>query len=398
MSEHDLFDSVEQARERLTALRARLEDRAGPTGSREVVSVLRELQDALDKLRARYGLLLEVLDQSNDMLFAKNLDGRYAMINPRGAELLGKPVSEILGAEDSSLFATAVATRIRAIDLAVMDSGVPQTRDEVCDVRGVSITLATTTAPWYDAQHVVRGVIGVARDVTTAKRSEREALSYQDRLRTMAVESAFDEERLRQTLAAELQNGLGQDIALAKLMLATLRGSAGVELHDPLTGIEQLVERADRSLRVITFRISPPSLHDLGLVAALQWLAEDIESKHGVVVHVEDDSSPAIENEHVRGLLFRAVRELLTNVATHSHAREATVLVQAGDEGVRITVSDSGAGFDVDDIDRHGYGLFGIREQLRHVGGRLQVASDLGRGTTVIVTAPCAELETEPIA
>jgi signal transduction histidine kinase len=87
----------------------------------------------------------------------------------------------------------------------------------------------------------------------------------------------FAEEQLRRSLAAELQNGLGQDIALAKMKLATLRGSAGSELHGPLTGIEQLVERADRSLRVIAFQISPLSLHDLGLVAALQWLAEDIE-------------------------------------------------------------------------------------------------------------------------
>jgi PAS domain S-box-containing protein len=392
MGEHDLFESVELARGRLTALRARLDEQGSAPGSPEVANALRDLQELLDKLQAGYGLLREILDQTNDVVFAKGRDGRYAMINPRGAETFGKTMAEVLGADDRALFELADAERVMAIDLAVMSSGVPRTRDETFQLRGVPTTLLTTTAAWYDPKRSVCGVIGIAQDVTERRRSEREVATHHDRLRSMAGEIVFSEERLRRTLAAELHNGLGQDIALAKMKLSMLRSSASIELHDPLSGIEQLVECADRSLRSITFQISPPSLHDLGLVAALEWLGEDIGKKYGIAVRVEDDGSPAIADERIRVILFRAVRELLINTATHAHVSDVSVKLARQDGLMRITVADAGAGFDTTNVDGRGYGLFGIREQLKHVDWNVAVVSAPGQGTTVTLTAPAAEL------
>jgi signal transduction histidine kinase len=68
-------------------------------------------------------------------------------------------------------------------------------------------------------------------------------------------------------------------------------------MRDPLARIERLMEQADRSLRSITFRISPPSLHDLGLVPALQWLAEDIGGRFDLAARIEDDGTPAVPTE-----------------------------------------------------------------------------------------------------
>lgn len=175
---------------------------------------------------------------------------------------------------------------------------------------------------------------------------------------------------------------------MAKLKLAMLRSSASAELHDPLSGLEQVFERAERSLRSITFQISPPSLHDLGLVAALQWLGEDIARQHGIVVRIEDNDSPAVPDDRVRVLLFRAVRELLVNAATHAHVREATVRLDRRDGRVRITVEDTGAGFDSSDFDQQGSGLFGVQEQLKYVDGTVEIVSAAARGTRVTLTAP----------
>lgn len=396
MSEHDLVESVELALGRLAALRARLEKEGAASGSPEFVSGLRDLQEMFDKLQARYGLLCEILDRTNDLVFAKDRDGRYAMINPQGADMFGKTLAEVLGADDRALWGHADAERIMAIDREVMGTGEPLTREETCDFSGVRTTLLMSTIPWYDRERHVRGVLGIAQDVTERRRSDREAEIHRDRMRSMAAEIVFGEERLRRSLAAELHDGLGQDIALAKLKLSMLRGWASAELHDRLSGIERLVERADRSLRSITFQISPPSLHDLGLVAALQWLGEDIGRKYGIDVRIEDDDSPGVADERVRVILFRAVRELLTNVATHAHVRDATVQLARQDGLVCITVEDAGAGFDNADLDQRGYGLFGIREQLKHVDGRMHVASIPGCGTTVTLTAPSSEPVTRP--
>jgi PAS domain-containing protein len=90
MNEHELFESVELARNRLTALRARLEKEGAAYGSQEIVSALRDLQEMLDKLQSRYGLLRDILDRTNDVVFAKDRDGRYVMINPQGADMFGK--------------------------------------------------------------------------------------------------------------------------------------------------------------------------------------------------------------------------------------------------------------------------------------------------------------------
>lgn len=391
MSEHELFQSVELARDRLIALRLRLKKEGAAPGSSEVARSLRDLQATLDKVHARYGLLCEVLDRTNDVVFAKDRDGRYAMINPQGASMFGRSMGEVLGSDDRALLKPDDAERAMAVDREVMQTGEPKTREETCDFGGTLKTLRTTTSAWYDGAHHVRGVIGIAQDFTERRRSERAAATDRNRMRTAATEIVIGEERLRRALAAELHNGLGQDIALAKMKLSMLRNSTGAELRDPLSCIEQLVEQADRSLRSITYQISPPSLYDLGLLAALQWLAEDIHAKHGMTVRVEDLDSPAVADERIRAILFRAVRELLVNAATHAHVSDALVQLGRHDDLVRVTVEDVGAGFDVAELGQRGHGLFSIREQLKCVGGSMHVSSTPGHGTTVILTAPSAE-------
>lgn len=388
MSEHDLLQSVDQARHQLTTLRTRLENEETAPGSPEIRSALGDLLEMLEKLQVRYGLLREILARTGDAVFAKDRDGRYLMINPKGAWMFGKSVEEILGQDDTTLFEREGADRIMAIDREVMSTGRPQTFEETFDIRGVPTTLLTTQTAWYEPRGTLRGLIGSAQDVTEHRRAERGAEVQQDRLRSLASEIVIAEERLRQVLAAELHNGLGQDIALTKMMLSALRGSSGAELRDPLTRIEHLVEQADRNLRSITYRLSPPSLHDLGLVPALQWLAEDIRGRYGLDVRIEDEDTPAVADDRIRLILFRAVRELLVNTATHAGAREARVWLSSEDGMLRITAADEGGGFDATEVSLQGYGLFGIREQLRHVGGSMHIDSALGRGTTVALTAP----------
>jgi PAS domain S-box-containing protein len=390
MSEHDLFGSVELAHSQLAALRSRVDQDGAAPARPEIASALLDLQGVLDKLHGRFGLLCEILDLSKAVVFAKDRDGRYAMINSRGAEMLGRTVAEVLGADDRALFENVDAERIMAIDREVMSTGQSRTREEKRDFRGVRTTLLTTTNTWFDADRRVRGVLGIAQGFAGHRGSERDGAVHHDRMRSMATEMVINEERLRRSLATELHNGLGQDIALAKLKLSMLRSSTGVDLHDPLKDIEQLIERVDRSLRSIAFQMSPPSLHDLGLVAALEWLGEDIGRKYGIGVRLEDDDSPGVADGRVRVILFRAVRELLVNAATHAGVSEATVHVDPQGGDVRITVADSGNGFDTADLDQRGYGLFGIGEQLKYVEGSMHIDSCPGRGTTVTLSAPAS--------
>ncbi|HVS19362.1 MAG TPA: PAS domain-containing protein [Planctomycetota bacterium] len=383
--------SVGQALDLLSEFRSRLDGMGDRGVPQELLRGVFELQALMRKLQLRYGLLHQILDLTNDLVAAKDRDGRYAMVNPSGSELFGRSVEEILGNDDRALLGCEDAARIMAIDREVMADGMPRTREEALVIGGEARKWLVTTTAWQDVAHTVRGVIAIAQDVTDRERRERAALLHAGRLSAMATEIVVAEERLRRALAADLHNGLGQDIALAKLKLSSLRNAIHEELRPPLTGIELLVDQADRALRSITYRISPPSLHDLGLFAALQWLAEDLGARFGVEISITDEGSPPVEDEVARVLLFRAVRELLINAVTHADVRTMTVRLGRVAERVTVMVEDNGRGFDAGDSEAHGYGLFGIREQLRSIDGTMQLVSKPGRGTSVTLSAPVGE-------
>lgn len=378
----------EGARASITPLLDQLAQLAARSDSPEFGAALGALRSVVGTLEARFVLLRDILDRTSDIVFAKHVDGRYALLNPRGAEVLGKSVEEVLGCDDSVLFSAADAERIHQIDLAVMASGEPQTHEEACDFGHGRIDLLVKTTVWRGAEREVRGVIGIAQDVTARRRYERGAARRIAALQGLASEGALREERLRRQLAAELHSGLGQDIALAKLQLARLRERVGAELGEDLMGVERLVEQADRSLREITYQISPPSLYDLGLLAALEWLVEDLARKHGIAVDLESDGAAFGEDGHVAAILYRATRELLLNVVTHSGASRALVRVHRDGNRLVLSVRDEGRGFDAADQALRGYGLFGIDVQLASIGGSMALESGTQGGTLVTLSAP----------
>jgi hypothetical protein len=91
-------------------------------------------------------------------------------------------------------------------------------------------------------------------------------------------------------------------------------------------------------------------LHEVGLEAALEWLAERIQERHGIHVRFEDDEQPKASDENVRVLLFHAVHELLMNVIKHANASQALVAVRKREEQVEIHVEDDGLGFDMEGV------------------------------------------------
>jgi PAS domain S-box-containing protein len=380
--------SVESARREVDALLERIWGLGQHSESLALGGALAELKAIGEALQARCLLLRSVLDRSGEVVFAKHRDGRFALLNPYAASVFGCRVEDILGKDDRALASPSEAQRIMDIDAAVMRSGTPSTHTQQHEFGGRKVELMVTTTVWRDEDSEVRGVIGVARDAANSPVDQAQTSKQLDALRGLATESVLREERLRRALAAELHEGLGQDIALARLRLSQLRAKAGTQLDAPLRDIESLVEQADRSLRAISFQLSPSALHDLGLIAALESLADELRRTLRLSVRLACSASAARLDERVALIVYRAVRELLVNVAHHSGVREATVRVEYVDQSLRVTVEDAGRGFDVDDASLRGYGLFGIGEQLRALGGAMLVESSAEHGARVTLTAP----------
>ena len=247
--------------------------------------------------------------------------------------------------------------------------------------RELTVELESLLAALADA--TTRGAPGL-REAEAA-----DLLPDRERLRSLPAQLVLVEEAERRRLANELHDGLCQSIALARLRYAELRRSSGEALGRSLDEIAALIERADRSARAITFELSPPILHQLGLVPAIEWLVENIRERYGLTVVLEDDAQPKPADEATRVILFRAIRELLINAAKHSGA--GAVRVRLGRLGGRVTavVADDGVGMDGEAAASHGgYGLFSVQEQMRHVGGSMRLESARGSGTTVHLWAP----------
>lgn len=238
-----------------------------------------------------------------------------------------------------------------------------------------------------------------------ARKLEQQVRERTAQLSALTMEVTLAEERERQMLAQDLHDDLGQVLAIAKLKLTALEAPSGGDWNSHLRQIkeiEAMIDQANRSVRSLSLQLSPPVLHQLGLVAALEWLAEEIERAYGLAVLVRDDGDDKPLDQVSSYMLFRAVRELLINVAKHAGVQHADVSIEVVDGCLILSVSDSGTGFDatkqVVPSAGGGYGLFSVRERVSHIGGEVQIDSVPGDGTVVVLILTLAAGQRQEIA
>lgn len=127
----------------------------------------RSRQESLD-------LLYDIVEGTRDAIFVKDVRGRYILINSGGAELVGQPISVILGQDDSAIFPPENVRRIQDVDRSIIETAIAQQAEETVLLQGRSVTLLSFKYPRFDRQGRVRGVIGIARDISDRKHLEEE--------------------------------------------------------------------------------------------------------------------------------------------------------------------------------------------------------------------------------
>ena len=263
--------------------------------------------------------------------------------------------------------------------------------------------------PYRGAEDRVQGVVVTFIDITENRRAAEAAVAAQKKMaeslehrvqertaqvRAIAAELSLAEERERRGLAQDLHDDLGQVLAIVKLKLSSLSETCGQCIDGRrYKEIEHLVDQANKSVRSLALQLSPPILHTLGLVPALEWLVEEMERVYGLAVRFHDDGEPKPLDEKNRSILFRAVRELLINVAKHARIGHAELTSLCAGGKVLLTVTDEGGGFDHKNTleaqpGKSGLGLLGMRERLAYIGAEMHVDSRPGDGTTITLMAP----------
>lgn len=208
--------------------------------------------------------------------------------------------------------------------------------------------------------------------------------------------SAQEEERHR--LARELHDETAQ--ALAALAIALDRARDGLaedgsspEPKERIAEARAIAARLLEETRRLILGLRPSVLDDLGLVPAIRWLCETALDDHGIEATIKADHAGVRLLNHVEVALFRIAQEAIGNVARHAAASNVSITLEVADGLARLTVADDGRGFDPARVFgpagiAHSVGLLGMQERVRLLEGKMEVHSEYGHGTEIVVELP----------
>lgn len=345
------------------------------------------LKSELDTLKQRIRAIFELapiaiwITDGDRIVFANRACVALLGADDRNA-LMGRSIFSLLRPESHPALRQTLA-RCLATDLPLAMTGERIVRLDGA-VRDVEIAVASLPD---QGQTMVQMVI---TDVTERTRMHRELEHSRRELRQLAASQVDAREEERRRIARELHDELGQRLTALKMDLSSLARAATAEAAaERIAAMTEMVDETVASVRRISTDLRPAMLDDLGLNAAIDWLARDASRRMGVDValRLRCDDPPLGEGAAIA--LYRMVQEALTNIARHARASAVQIEMHCQNQELVLSVQDNGVGFSGPQIYREGsHGLMGIRERAWMLGGRIEVGNASGGGGCVTVRLP----------
>ena len=325
-------------------------------------------------------------------IFMLDPDGRVVSWNRGAQSIKGYTADEIIG-QHFSVFYTpddVAAAKPRAELAHAASEG--RIEDEGWRVRRdgsrfwANVTITAIRAP----DGALRGFAKVTRDMTDRLRLVE--LQHASAL-SSHVQSAREEERTR--IARELHDDLGQQLVALKMDVALLDQAATEDGKTARHTVAQTIalqvqiDSIIASARRIAGGLRPPMLDDLGLGAALEWLAAEFRNRYGLAVTVQNAADQLALSPTAATAIFRMVQEALTNVTRHAEATQVRVQMRAVQDEFRLHIEDDGKGTTLDrDRGKDSFGLLGMQERVRQLQGRITFDSAPGEGFRIDICLP----------
>lgn len=228
-------------------------------------------------------------------------------------------------------------------------------------------------------------------------RSREELSEAKDRLEYLSGSLLNAQENERRRISRELHDELGQSLALLKLRVRDAEKSLGRDapplLKEECQNLRNQINEIIENVRRLSRDLSPVILEDLGLEAAVEYLAENFSRLHKVKVDLDLNEIVHLVSEEKQRNVYRILQEVLTNAGKHSQAGQVSIAVRKMKNFLQFRVEDDGVGFDPEKVRKRpaadrGLGLAAMAERVRLLGGRLDIVSSPGKGTSVNFTAP----------
>jgi len=396
LAERTLWEQQEHLEELVTSRSVQLEN----LNSRLRLDI-RKREETEKALRQSQELLNKTFSSLRDALLIVTAENRVVVdCNPAATWLFGYEREELVGRSVRQLHVDEAAFERfgETVQASIREQGYLRSQQFLMRRKnGEMFPTQHSVMPLYSEAGELSRWVSVIRDVTEENRKEEKLAQYRRKLRALAAELTLVEARERRAIAAQLHENVSQLLATAKMKVAPLRTALGAGLSgERLAEVQGLVEEALGETRSLTYQLSPPILYQLGLEAALKWLAENSERQHGFGVTFTRQGESAALGEETSVVLFSAVRELLVNVAKHARARVVDVRLRWFEDAIEVLVHDDGQGFrthvapDGAGIpeSHDGFGLFNIQERVGDLGGRLRLRSEPGKGTAIKIRLP----------
>lgn len=235
--------------------------------------------------------------------------------------------------------------------------------------------------------------VSIYRVLNLEHLSERrlaEAIEARTALRDLSARLLEVQESERRAISRELHDEVGQQVSALLLAVgnvgATLSPASVEESKEQLQDIRRVAERTLATVRDMSLLLRPSMLDDLGLIPALEWQAREVLRTSGLRVTINAPDIPDELADEQKTCIYRVVQEALRNVTRHSRARAVEVTLNCDGPALQLTIHDDGQGFSPER--QKGLGLLGIQERVLRLNGSVQIQSQPGSGTTLIVEMP----------
>lgn len=364
-------------------------------------------------------------------IFTLDIDGFVKTWNP-GAEMIFRyNEEEMLGKDGRLLF----VPEDRASGAPEYEMETARTKGRAADERwhlrkdGSRFYASGIMAPLRDVDGELIGYAKIARDLTQQKQAQEELRRQHDELETivsgrtaelaeanealrfeMGQRQQIEEERVallqkivtsqedeRRRIARDMHDSLGQQLTALRLKLASMKDGPFVDgrIAESLETLQEMGRRIDSEVNFLVWELRPTILDDLGLVAAIDNYSREWSKHFNIPAEFHAGTFPRSErlNSNIETNLYRITQEALNNVYKHAKARNASIVIEMRKGELVLVIEDDGVGFETDGIGRvqesgRGLGLIGMRERAAIIGGKVEIESAPGKGTTIFVRIP----------
>ncbi len=346
------------------------------------------------KLRESEGRFRSLVEATSDWVWEMDEDLVYTYVSPKIRDIMGYEPEALLGKTPVTLMPPDEARRLAVSFSSIIASQKAFNILENKNIHrdGHQLVLETSGVPFFDRHGKFRGYRGIHRDITKRKKAEEALKRSREELRRLSahLESVREKERAR--VAREIHDELGQSLTALKMDISWLNKRVPEDqkaLHEKTESMSGLVDKTIQTVKRISSELRPGLLDDLGLVAAIEWEAEDFQKRTEIKCELNLPPFDIVLDQDRSTALFRILQETLTNVIRHAKATKVKISLVEKNNTIVMKVKDNGKGIPEETTpEPESFGLIGIRERVRSFGGKVKIQGIEGKGTTVTVGIP----------